>query len=134
MTDYADASAVESVAADWPVTFLECRTRAHNWRPLDDLHNTFYHVHTVTERCGRCKGERTRDEGERGEILSDWGYDMKPGYYLEGIGRIAGASRNVLRRVMRERGNGRVTVVSGLQAKAEVPRTVLRDERQRASA
>lgn len=131
MTDYADASAIESIAAEWPDSFVECRARRqHAWRPLDIIENRYYNVHTIVERCGTCKGERQRDETPDGKVLTEWSRVMKPGYAIEGIGIIAGPSQDVLVKLYRQQSKKyNHIIVTGKQAKVDVPRSVLREER-----
>lgn len=103
MTDYASAEAVAELVGELSDAYLLCRARGHAWKAYDARHNRRYHYYEVTERCTRCKGLRHMEQGERGQVLSSWWYEMPDGYYIQGIGYIAGEARDPLRAALIDR-------------------------------
>lgn len=91
---YADAHEVAEFASGLAISWLHCRELGHNWRPW-----TAAAKNGGFERALRC----TRCRTERWEILTSTGakvrghYVYPDGYLHEGLGRIVGDGRDVLR-------------------------------------
>ena len=101
---FADPEDVADWAADLPDSFLACREN-HNWKPLDvdwlDFHGepcgpTRAHSIGRVRRCTRCKTRRVQTLDLRGAIVRSH-YEYPEGYQSEGLGRIVGDGRNLLR-------------------------------------
>lgn len=75
---------------------LQCRDFGHSWRP--------YTVEFIPQRrnylevlaCTRCRSQRMRLLGERGELLGN-AYRYSDGYLVKGLGRLDGDDRDSLR-------------------------------------
>ncbi len=81
----------------WTDGIIECRAGfQHQWRRLTVAHRPG--VFTIRERCARCRAvERERDINERGYVVSKWRRSYRPGYLLEGLGRLDEDHRATLR-------------------------------------
>lgn len=92
---WADLSEVEHFANDLPEEFLLCREMGHRWLPYQAAlnHDGTYHR---ALRCPRCKTRKEQEISSRGAILATH-YKHPEGYLHEGMGRIAGDGRGVLR-------------------------------------
>lgn len=106
--DYADPLDVEAFAKDLPDEFLLCRELGHNWLPYGIPGRYRDGGYQRVLRCNRCKTERHIEISNRGVVTASQ-YKHPDGYLLEGLGRIVGEGRGVLRlaSITRERGKDR---------------------------
>lgn len=98
---YADIGAVESFAEGLSDKFLHCRELGHLWRPTGsagriDLEGTKERGWFRKLKCYRCQTKRIQELDHHGMILSNR-YVHPEGYLMEGLGRIVGDGRGVLR-------------------------------------
>lgn len=91
----AQLSDVEEFAASLPDKFLHCRELGHLWRPFTAGRHADGGFERVL-RCTRCKTKRQQSLNSRGMIMSNQ-YIHPEGYLTEGIGRIVGEGRGLLR-------------------------------------
>lgn len=92
---YADPDDVEEFAEGLKDSWLHCREMNHNWRP----HDVGSHPEGGWERtlrCVRCKTRRIQHLDTRGMVVSSR-YEYPKGYQTEGLGRIVGEARGILR-------------------------------------
>lgn len=87
---------VESVIADMPDNFIQCRDFNHSWRSHNANYDAGSQSYDVTLKCTRCKAERIRTIDSHGGLVSSH-YDYKDGYLIKGMGRLTGNDRNALR-------------------------------------
>lgn len=92
---YADVADVGDFAEGLPDKFLHCRELGHLWRPHAGGKYAEGGYSRVL-RCNRCKTKREQEIDSRGMILSNK-YVYPEGYQVEGLGRIVGEGRGVLR-------------------------------------
>lgn len=93
---YADADEVRAFAEDLPERFLHCREMNHNWRPFDvGSHKDGGYERTL--RCVRCRTKKVQHLDSYGMPVGGTRYEYPAGYTTEGLGRIVGAGRGVLR-------------------------------------
>ncbi len=86
---------LRQVVDDMSTDFVQCRDWGHSWEPYTARpaeHGCFASV----LRCKRCKNVRTRIIGPRGQVISS-GYDYPDGYLVQGMGRLTGTDRDMLR-------------------------------------
>lgn len=98
--DYEDLSEgevreLEDFAATLKTGYLQCRELNHRWEPsrVEAVRNGGF---LRTLRCRRCGGRKHQEMTNRGMILRSW-YEYPEGYLREGLGRIVGEGRGVLR-------------------------------------
>lgn len=92
---YADLDTVQEFAEELKETFLHCRELGHNWRPYTvGRHPDGGFERTL--RCSRCRTKRVQSLSRTGMVLTNK-YVHPAGYLLEGLGRIVGEGRGVLR-------------------------------------
>jgi hypothetical protein len=92
----AEAHEVEEFAATLPEKFLHCREMSHNWRPYDvGRHKDGGFERTL--RCSRCRTRKVQHLDERGMYVGGTKYIHPDGYLHEGMGRIVGEGRGILR-------------------------------------
>lgn len=101
--------------------YLACRTYGHIWQPLTAVHNRSLHYWRATRRCPRCTTEKVEEISERGHVLASW-YVYADGYLTEGIGRLFGDARGVLRLAAITRTFEREKQTPK-QARADIPRS-----------
>jgi hypothetical protein len=92
---WAALSEVEDFATELPEEFLLCREMGHRWLPYQAALNNDGTYHRAL-RCPRCKTKKVQEISSRGAILATH-YKHPEGYLHEGMGRIAGDGRGVLR-------------------------------------
>lgn len=93
---YADPADVASFADKLPERYLLCRDMGHNWLPFGTPGRYKDGGFERILRCSRCKCERHTSISNTGMILSSH-YTHPEGYLLEGLGRIVGEGRGILR-------------------------------------
>jgi hypothetical protein len=92
---WADNDEIAAFAQDLPEEFLMCREMGHRWLPHDAEEfddGSFMRI----LRCPRCKTRKVQDISRRG-VIERTRYQHPDGYLHEGMGRIAGDGRGVLR-------------------------------------
>lgn len=88
-------SDVEAFAEALPDKYLHCRELGHLWRPYKaGRHPDGGFERTL--RCNRCYTKRVQDLSSRGMVLTNR-YIHPEGYLSEGVGRIVGEGRGLLR-------------------------------------
>ena len=87
---------VEGTIHALPDTHIQCRDFAHQWRPFTATYDKKARYYEVELKCSRCKTIRRRYIGLDGGLISS-SYDYVDGYLIKGMGRLAGAERNMLR-------------------------------------
>lgn len=92
---WADLKEVEAFASELSEEFLQCREMGHRWLPSKAHVNPDRTFHREM-RCPRCRTRKQQEVSGRGEILSTQ-YKHPEGYLHEGMGRIAGDGRGLLR-------------------------------------
>lgn len=87
---------VKDFAADLPEKYLHCRELGHLWRPWKaGVHPDGGYERTL--RCSRCGTKREQSLSSMGMVLSN-NYKHPDGYLSpEGVGRIVGEGRGLLR-------------------------------------
>lgn len=93
---YADTGEVESFAHELPERFLHCREMNHNWRPYTVGRHKDGGYERVL-RCVRCRTLKTQHLDSHGMIVGSAKYEHPAGYLHQGMGRIVGEGRGVLR-------------------------------------
>lgn len=93
---YADPQDVREFAASLPEKFLLCRELQHNWLPFGTPAMFRDGGYQRVLRCNRCKTERHMELDAFGMVIRSY-YEHPEGYLAEGLGRIVGESRGVLR-------------------------------------
>lgn len=92
----ADLGEVEAFADDLPEKFLHCREMGHNWRPFDaGRHRDGGFERTL--RCVRCRTKRVQHLSADGMLIGSPKLIYPDGYLRQGLGRIDGAGRGILR-------------------------------------
>lgn len=91
----ADLAQVEEFAAGLPKKYLHCRELGHLWRPYTARRHPDGGFER-TLRCSRCTTRRHQTLSSRGMVVSSH-YEHPEGYLTQGIGRIAGDGRGLLR-------------------------------------
>lgn len=95
-TTYASADDVKDFAEGLKEAYLLCRELGHNWRPLSASANgTGGGYHRVL-RCPRCRTRREEELDSHG-MKDGVKYVHPEGYLMEGLGRIVGEGRGLLR-------------------------------------
>lgn len=94
-TAYADLDSVQEFAEGLKETFLHCRELGHNWRPYTVGRHPDGGFERVL-RCSRCRTKRVQSITTRGIVMQNK-YIHPEGYLLEGLGRIVGDGRGLLR-------------------------------------
>lgn len=94
-TDHAHLSDVRDFAAGLPEKYLHCRELGHLWRPFTAGRHPDGGF-TRTLRCTRCKTRREQELSSTGMVLTNQ-YKHPDGYLTEGMGRIVGEGRGLLR-------------------------------------
>lgn len=94
--EWADPQEVAEFAADLELEWLYCRTYQHNWKPWTAHWSDHEGCYDVKIRCSRCTTKRVQKMSDKGSILSSH-YDYPEGYLHEGMGRIVGEGRDMLR-------------------------------------
>lgn len=79
-----------------PAAFLHCRDFGHNWKPYRATWNPQFKYYEASLRCIRCKTQRTRFIGPRGEMAGSK-YEYADGYQMSGYGRMTGGERDHIR-------------------------------------
>lgn len=95
-TNYADVGEVEAFAQGLPERYLHCREMNHNWRPFTVGRYRDGGWERVL-RCVRCKCKKVQHLDAAGMIVGTAKYEHPKGYLHEGMGRIVGEGRGVLR-------------------------------------
>lgn len=98
---YADLGEVEEFAEGLSDKYLQCRELGHLWRPTNragriELEGTKEKGWYRQLKCYRCTTKRVQELDHKGMILSNR-YIHPEGYLMEGLGRIVGEGRGVLR-------------------------------------
>jgi hypothetical protein len=92
---YADLGQVADFAASLPEAFLHCRELGHNWRPnTAGKYKDGGYLRVL--RCSRCRTKRREELTSTGMKIST-SYEHPDGYLTDGIGRIVGEGRGLLR-------------------------------------
>lgn len=92
---WANNDEIASFAEELPDEFLLCREMGHRWLPHDaEEHRDGSFTRVL--RCPRCKTRKVQDISARG-VIERTQYRHPEGYLHEGMGRIAGDGRGVLR-------------------------------------
>ena len=91
----ADLDDVQEFAQSLPERFLYCREMGHNWRPYSAGRFRDGGFERVL-RCSRCRTKRFQEISARGVVLKSQ-YEHPKGYLSEGMGRIVGEGRGLLR-------------------------------------
>lgn len=76
--------------------YLQCRDWGHSWRPYTASWDTAERCYISRLRCSRCRTQRVRYIGQAGQLLGSH-YDYAAGYLVQGLGRLTGEDRAVLR-------------------------------------
>lgn len=94
-----------------PETHLHCRDYGHAWRPFTARYVPAERAYEQSLRCSRCKAQRHRLLDSHGSVIRS-GYDYPDGYLVQGLGRLTGDDRGLVRlasiRADIERKGGRV--------------------------
>lgn len=86
---------VRAQVQDMDEAFLACKAYGHNWNPLT-VEKTGS-VYTQTLKCSRCTSECVQDINRRGQLVSSRRYSYPDGYLFQGLGRVMGDARGVIR-------------------------------------
>ena len=86
---------VQDFAESLPERFLHCRELGHNWRPYTAGRHHDGGFERVL-RCVRCKTKRVQEITNRGIVMVNR-YEHPDGYLSNGLGRIVGDGRGLLR-------------------------------------
>jgi len=92
---YAELADVQDFAEGLKETFLHCRELGHNWRPYTAGSHPDGGFERVL-RCTRCKTRRVQELSSRGMVMTNR-YEYVEGYQHQGLGRIVGEGRGLLR-------------------------------------
>lgn len=93
---FADPGEVQAFAEDLPERYLHCREMNHNWRPYDvGRHKDGGWERTL--RCVRCKTRKVQHLDQYGMIVGSPRMIYPEGYLHQGLGRIVGDGRGILR-------------------------------------
>lgn len=99
--DQPDLDEVRAFAEELPERFLQCRDLMHNWLPFDiGRHPQGGYERTL--RCARCKTRKVQHVTTDGLVLGGR-YEHPDGYLREGLGRMTGDARGMLRVVSMQR-------------------------------
>jgi hypothetical protein len=90
------ASTVEEHVAAMAIEHIQCRDFGHSWRPFSARIVPAMHMIREELRCARCTTIRVRDLGMRGQLLAS-SYDYVDGYTRQGMGRLTGTDRDLIR-------------------------------------
>lgn len=93
---FADPAEVRDFAAELDEALLQCRELGHLWSPWTASWSGEEGCYHRTLRCDRCTTERNQSLSDRGAVLTN-SYVYPEGYLHEGMGRIAGDGRDMLR-------------------------------------
>jgi hypothetical protein len=93
--DALDLKTVQDFADKLPDTYLDCRSMQHRWTGHTAGRHEMGGYHVVL-RCTRCTTRKHQDLNDRGMVLRTW-YTYPDGYLTEGVGRLIGEARGVLR-------------------------------------
>lgn len=91
----AQLSDVKEFAKSLPEKYLHCRELGHLWRPFRAGRHPDGGFERVL-RCSRCRTRREQSLSSTGMVLTN-NYKHPEGYLTEGIGRIVGEGRGLLR-------------------------------------
>lgn len=92
---WADNDEIAKFAEDLSEEFLMCREMGHRWLPHQaEQHNDGSFTRVL--RCPRCRTRKVQSISARG-VIEGTQYKHPDGYLHEGMGRIAGDGRGVLR-------------------------------------
>ena len=94
--EFADPHEVADFAANLEDNWLFCRTYQHNWKPWSAHWSGELSCYEVKIRCNRCTTKRVQRMSDKGQVLASH-YEYPDGYLHEGMGRIAGEARDMLR-------------------------------------
>lgn len=119
--EYASPETVRKQAKQWDDAIVACRAYGHIWDPLSATHNKKLHFYSAAQICRRCETERHMEVSEKGTIFATW-YVYIDGYLSLGLGRIAGASKDVIRLAAITR-TFPMTNLTGVKADEDVPRS-----------
>lgn len=75
---------------------LQCRDFGHSWRPFTAEYIPQRRQYLEALRCSRCRAQRLRLLGQRGELLANR-YVYPDGYLVQGLGRLDSDDRDALR-------------------------------------
>lgn len=118
----ADPADVEREVRDWDDSVLECRTYNHTWAPQRAVWNAEYRYYHIVQICPRCRSERTMDMNMRGHLLSKPVIHYADGYLSQGLGRIYGDAKDVVRLAAVTR-TFPLEKLTGKKARNELPRS-----------
>jgi len=91
----AELDDVKDFASSLPERYLYCREMGHNWKPFSAGRFKDGGFERIL-RCVRCRTKRYQGIDHRG-IITASRYEHPEGYLTEGLGRIVGEGRGVLR-------------------------------------
>lgn len=86
---------LDAAIGNMPQSHMYCRDFGHAWEPHTAHLIRGGGVDQVL-RCGRCHSTRHRVLDRRGEQVTS-NYDYVDGYLIEGVGRLTGSDRGLLR-------------------------------------
>lgn len=95
-SQFASIEDVEAKASEWNTKQLNCRTYGHHWTPLRAHHYTRERYIRVEHLCDSCHSERVTEMSERGHVFASW-INYAEGYLSQGIGRIVGDAKDLVR-------------------------------------
>jgi hypothetical protein len=116
----ADPHEMERECQQWDDEILECRTWGHHWVAGRAVFNNAHRYYHIMQRCRNCESERVQDLDRYGHPLSRPVIHYSEGYLAKGLGRIAGAAKDVVRLATVTRVY-KVEKVTGKKAEAELP-------------
>lgn len=105
---WATPEAAEEYALKEVLKYVECRDMGHPWRRIkDEVYGEsigLVYVHYLrTMRCTRCRSMKVLRLDEHGRKVMSDSRVYADGYIVQGLGRIAGEAKAVIRRVSIER-------------------------------
>lgn len=89
-------SEIERAVKAMDLAFIQCRDFGHSWRPYSARWMAADNAYHSELMCQRCKTIRQRWLSRTGAQLSG-NYDYPAGYLVQGMGRLTGSDRDVIR-------------------------------------
>jgi len=89
-------SEIERAVKGMDLAFIQCRDFGHSWRPYSARWLPQDNAYRSELICQRCKTIRARWLSSTGAQLSG-NYDYPEGYLVQGLGRLTGSDRDVIR-------------------------------------
>jgi hypothetical protein len=94
--DLARKSEVKQAIKNMGEDFRHCRDYGHTWRPLTAYRLAKGKGWEETIRCLGCQTIRYRQLDKEGDVVKNH-YHYELGYLIEGLGRLTGGERGMLR-------------------------------------